>query len=80
MHRGLVVEQILSGRTDHPRSYAQVQDEWVAVLAGAAVLEVAGERVALGPGDWVFLPAGVPHLLLETAVGTSWLAVHLYPD
>lgn len=77
--RNLVIEQILSGGSDEPQAYAQEQDEWVAVLAGAAVLEIDGQRQAMGPGDWVFLPAGVPHVVLETAAGTSWLAVHLHP-
>ncbi|HEX2046795.1 MAG TPA: hypothetical protein VHF27_03465 [Acidimicrobiales bacterium] len=49
------------------------------VLAGGAVLDVDGERVALGPSEWLFLPSGVPHAVLETAPGTSWLAVHLRP-
>ena len=29
------------------------------------------------PGDWTFLPAGVPHSVIETEAGTNWLAVHL---
>ena len=76
--RNLVVEQILSGPSDEPHPYVQDQDEWVVVLAGATVLDVEGERVALGPGEWLFLPSGVAHTVLETAAGTSWLAVHLH--
>jgi len=34
--------------------------------------------VELGPGDWVLLPAGVPHTVERTEQGTSWLAVHLH--
>ena len=48
------------------------------VLAGAAVLDVEGERVALAAGEWLFLPSGVAHTVLETHPGTSWLAVHLH--
>lgn len=51
----------------------------MAVLAGAAVLDVDGDRIDLGPGGWAFLPAGVPHMVVSTAAGTSWLAVHLHP-
>jgi cupin 2 domain-containing protein len=72
-----VIEQILSAATDRPHAHLQDHDEWVAVLAGAAVLEVDGERLDLGAGDWVFLPAGLPHTVVRTAAGTSWLAVHL---
>lgn len=78
--RNLVVEQILSGELKRPVDYVQEQDELVVVLAGDAALDVAGERLELAAGDWVLLPAGTPHRLLRTAPGTSWLAVHLFPD
>jgi len=79
-HRNLVVEQILSGASDERADYLQEQDEWVVVLAGGAAITVDGEPVELGPGDWVFLPAGVPHTVERTEAGTSWLAVHLQAD
>jgi cupin 2 domain-containing protein len=75
--RGLVVEQILSGSIVARQDYLQDADEWVVVLAGAAIMEVDGERVALAAGDWTLLPAGVPHSVIETQAGTNWLAVHL---
>jgi cupin 2 domain-containing protein len=74
-----VVEQILSGANERPRSYVQDQDEWVVLLVGAAVLDLDGEPMDLGPGDWAFLPAGVPHTVVSTSAATSWLAVHLHP-
>jgi mannose-6-phosphate isomerase-like protein (cupin superfamily) len=74
-----VVEEILSGRLDGPVDYVQDQDEWVVVLEGGAVLEVGAEHVELDPGDWVLLPAAVPHRLVETTPGTRWLAVHVHP-
>jgi mannose-6-phosphate isomerase-like protein (cupin superfamily) len=49
--RNMAVEQILSGRLEEPVDYRQEQDEWVAVLAGSAVLVVDGERLELHPGD-----------------------------
>ncbi|MBW3581440.1 MAG: cupin domain-containing protein [Actinobacteria bacterium] len=73
----LLVEQILSAAPDHPVEFVQDHDEWVVVLGGAAVLDVDGERLELGPGDWVLLPSGAPHRLLDNDPGTSWLAVHL---
>jgi cupin 2 domain-containing protein len=78
-HENLLVEQILSAASSEPAAYLQEQDEWVAVLSGGAVLDVAGERVELSPGDWVFLPAAVPHTVVSTEARTSWLAVHLDP-
>jgi cupin 2 domain-containing protein len=73
---GMVVEQILSGTLAAPVDFDQEHDEWVVVLAGDAVLEVGGERIGLGAGDWVLLPARTPHRLVETVPGTSWLALH----
>jgi len=78
-HRNVAIRQILSGRIDLPREFLQDDDEWVVVVAGGAVIDVDGERLPLGPGDWAFLPAGVPHTVLETDAGTSWLAVHVRP-
>ena len=47
------------------------------VLEGAAVVEADGERLDLAPGDWVLVPAGVPHSVVRTEIGTNWLAVHV---
>jgi len=77
--RNVVVEEILSGRLDAPVDYVQEHDEWVVVLAGAAALDVGEEHLDLGPGEWVLLPAAVPHRLVETEPGTRWLAVHVHP-
>jgi cupin 2 domain-containing protein len=70
-----VVDQILSGRLNGPVDYRRDADEWVVVLHGRATLDVNDERLSLGPGDWVLLPAGTPHRLVETHPGTSWLTV-----
>jgi cupin 2 domain-containing protein len=72
---GFSVEQILSGELSAPQVYEQDHDEWVVVLAGAAVLEVDGVAHDLGAGDWWLLPAGTPHTLVRTEPGTSWIAV-----
>jgi mannose-6-phosphate isomerase-like protein (cupin superfamily) len=73
---GFVVELILSGEVETPLAFLEERDEWVVVLEGAAVLEAEGEKLVLGGGDWVLLPAGTPHRLLQVAPGTRWLAVH----
>lgn len=73
---GLLIEQILSGQNDEPSTYVQDHDEWVAVLAGGATLDIEGERVEVTAGDWLFLAAGVRHDVVHTEQGTSWLAVH----
>jgi len=79
-HKNLVVERIVSSATITPQEYEQLQDEWVLLVQGEAVLQVAGEPVSLKTGDYLFLPAGVPHTVERTAEGTAWLAVHLHPE
>jgi cupin 2 domain-containing protein len=74
--RGARIEQIVSSQTPDPVQYDQPHDEWVVLLSGAAELEVAGERLALGPGDYVSLPAHTPHRVISTSPGARWLAVH----
>lgn len=73
--RGFVVEQTLSGRLYEPVAYDQDHDEWVVVLDGGAVVEIDDVERVLGRGDWLLLPAHVPHRLLSAEPGTSWLAV-----
>jgi mannose-6-phosphate isomerase-like protein (cupin superfamily) len=71
----VAVDQILSGRLDGPVDYRQDTDEWVVVLHGRATLDVGDERLQLGAGDWVLLPAGTAHRLVETYPGTTWVTV-----
>jgi cupin 2 domain-containing protein len=78
-HKNLVVERIVSSSAITPREYVQLQDEWVLLVQGEAVLKVAGETVSLKSGDYLFLPAGVPHTVERTSEGAMWLAVHLHP-
>jgi cupin 2 domain-containing protein len=49
----------------------------VLVLEGHARLSVEEEVLELCAGDWLVLPAGCRHTVLEAEPGTSWLAVHL---
>lgn len=72
---GVVVDHILSGRLAGPVDYQPDSDEWVVVLHGRATLEVDDTPMHLGAGDWVLLPARVPHRLVETQPGTSWLTI-----
>lgn len=82
---GARLERIVSrGQASPPGFwYDQADDEWVALLAGAARLEVEGEAAPLdlAPGDWVHLPAHRRHRVASTApdAETIWLALHLAP-
>ncbi len=75
----VLVEQILSSASASDELYVQERDEWVVALEGSAVLEIDGVTVELTAGDWIVLPAGVPHRVVRTEHGTNWLAVHTPP-
>lgn len=79
-HRNLLIERIISSSAITPTEYVQTQDEWVVLVQGEAVLEVAGAPVTLKSGDHLFLPAGTPHTVARVSDGALWLAVHLHPQ
>src|SRR5690606_21488893 len=60
-HRQLHIERIVSAADVRSEVFVQQQDEWVLLLRGEALLDVAGEPHALKEGDHVFLPAGTAH-------------------
>lgn len=76
--KNLVIERIVSSAELSPQKYQQVQDEWVVLLKGTAILEVDGKTIELNTGDYLFLPANTPHTVKWTSHGALWLAVHLY--
>ena len=75
----VVFERIVSSSRPESEVYVEDQDELVLLLRGDAELDVAGESVLLGPGDWLLVPAGVPHRVVGTSEGALWLAVHVHP-
>jgi cupin 2 domain-containing protein len=80
---GTSIERIVSLGHATPESQWLEQDwtEWVALLAGAAAIQMEGEPKVrlLAPGDWLSIPAGVRHRVEWThpTGATVWLAVHL---
>lgn len=74
---GVRIEQVLSGALAEPVSFEQAHDEWVVLVEGGATMLVDGDELELRPGDWLLLPAGCPHTVVETRPGTSWIAVHV---
>ena len=79
-HRNLVIERIISSTAVTPTTFVQAQDEWVVLLQGEAELDVAGKRMQLKAGDYVFIPSATPHTVLRASQGALWLAVHLPPN
>jgi cupin 2 domain-containing protein len=58
--------------------YDQVQEEWVIVLRGHAVLEFeGGELIEMKQGDHLAIARHVKHRVSQTGPETIWLAVHI---
>ena len=75
------IERIVSRGEASPTDfwYDQPNDEWVLLLAGGAVLQLAdGQRVTLKPGDHLLIPRRCRHRLdwTDPEKETVWLAVH----
>lgn len=73
---GVEIERIVSSDTPDQGEYDQAWPEWVLLIEGGAELELAGAHVTLGPGDYLHIPAGAKHRVLQTQPGTVWLALH----
>jgi mannose-6-phosphate isomerase-like protein (cupin superfamily) len=58
-HGSLAVE--LYAPRDHDGQTPHTRDEVYVVASGTGTFVRDGERVAFGPGDFLFVPAGVPH-------------------
>jgi cupin 2 domain-containing protein len=80
--QAVTIERIVSkGHTSSPGFwYDQPRDEWVLVLRGNARVRFDDEHepLAMGPGDYLHIPAHVLHRVEWTDPDqqTIWLAVH----
>ena len=63
---GVRIEEITSSATPDTGVQRQDHDEWVALLAGRAEVEIDGAIRILGAGEWILLPARTPHRVLRT--------------
>lgn len=77
---GIRLERIVSKGHVTPEGewFDQDEGEWVALMKGAARLEIEGQaEQALGPGDHLFLPAHCRHRVTWTdpEQETVWLAL-----
>ena len=78
--RGVKIERIVSRGQNSPEGqwYDQDRDEWVVLIQGEAVLEYeGGEKLRLGAGDHVLIPAHCRHRVDFTSRTPPciWLAV-----
>jgi cupin 2 domain-containing protein len=79
---GIKIERIVSHGQSSPDGfwYDQADDEWVLVTAGAATIQIEGEREprVMKAGDYLNIPTGTRHRVSWTdpSQPTIWLAVH----
>jgi cupin 2 domain-containing protein len=76
-HKNIQISRIISSDSLEDKEYIQEVDEWVIILEGEAVLEIDKKEVLLTKGEYIFIPALVPHRVLQTQKGTLWLAVYM---
>ena len=80
---GLRIERIDSHGQASPEGfwYDQSQDEWVLLVRGEAVLEIADQPpLNLKSGDHLLVRAHIRHRVASTSADALWLAVHLSSD
>ncbi len=80
-NKNVRIERIVSEgqRTPAGEWYDQMQNEWVIVLQGEAVIEYENtEQRTLNAGDYLSIPANTRHRVAWTshAQQTIWLAIH----
>lgn len=59
----------------------RIQEQIYHILEGEAMMEIDGERTAVGPYDTIFLPPGVEHAIYNTGLGDlRFIVVTCPPD
>jgi cupin 2 domain-containing protein len=63
--------------------YEQVQNEWILLLQGQAILEFENDpkQITLNSGDYLLIPSKIKHRVVWTLENkeTIWLAIHIFP-
>ena len=77
-HKNIKINRIVSSNIIESIKYVQEEDEWLVVIEGEATLLMKNEKKILSKGDTLFIPAKVPHTILQTTEGTVWLTVHIF--
>lgn len=81
-HKNLKIERIVSRGHANPEDqwYDQDHDEWVLLVQGEAILELAEQRqlTKLHAGDYLLIPAHCKHRVEWTKpeIDNIWLAIH----
>ncbi|MBD3807472.1 MAG: cupin domain-containing protein [Epsilonproteobacteria bacterium] len=75
-NKKIKIIRIISSQNLKDKLYIQDEDEFVIVLEGSAKLRIGNDIKILQKGEFLYIPAKMPHKVLETQNGTLWLAIH----
>jgi cupin 2 domain-containing protein len=75
-NKKIKIIQIVSSDSVEKKVYIQEEDEFVFILEGSAKLRIDGDIKEITKGEYLYIPAQMPHEILETTYGTLWLAIH----
>jgi uncharacterized cupin superfamily protein len=66
---GISIDVVAPGMRSCPYHFHYAQEEAFVVLEGSGTLRVAGEMLAIGAGDTIFIPPGpeYPHQIVNTS-------------
>jgi mannose-6-phosphate isomerase-like protein (cupin superfamily) len=65
--RVCIIEQLAPTGSGSPLHVHANEDEWFYVMEGELTFLVGGERIAAGPGGFVYGPRGIPHIFQVTS-------------
>ncbi len=75
-NKKIKITRIISSDILENKQYIQDEDEFVIVLEGSAKLKIGDNVKNLQKGEFLYIPAKMPHEVLDTKNGTLWLAIH----
>ena len=77
-HGSLVVEVYQPLTTDHQKPHES--DECYVIIKGHGKFEMGDEIMSFGPGDFLFVPAGLPHRFTDFGDTMSTWVMFYAPD
>ena len=77
-HSSLVVEVYQPVTNDHQKPHDR--DECYVIIEGHGNFEMGDEIVSFGPGDFLFVPAGLPHHFIDFGDTMSTWAMFYGPE
>lgn len=74
--KNIKIVRIVSSDNLEQKVYIQNEDEFVVLLEGEAKIKMDNKIKLLKKGEYLHIPAGTLHEVLETTNGTLWLSIY----